>query len=103
MGDLKQLLQDLNLDTNTFIVFSSDNGPSIESYLPQAYAANFFDSYGPFDGIKRDCWEGGVRVPTIVRWPGHVPAGRHQQPAFGLLGLAAYLHGPGRPAGPGAQ
>jgi len=75
VGDLSQLLADLHLATNTFIVFTSDNGPSIESYLPQSLAANFFDSYGPFDGIKRDCWEGGMRVPTIVRWPGHVRAG----------------------------
>jgi hypothetical protein len=55
-------------------VFSSDNGPSIESYLKEEYEANFFDSYGPFDGIKRDVWEGGVRVPTIATWPGHIPA-----------------------------
>lgn len=75
VGDLVQLLQDLNLSTNTFIVFTSDNGPSIESYLPQHIKPTFFASYGPFDGIKRDCWEGGVRVPTIVTWPGHIPAG----------------------------
>ncbi len=35
----------------------------------------FFDSFGPMDGIKRDTWEGGIREPTLVRWPGHVPAG----------------------------
>jgi hypothetical protein len=38
--------------------------------------ADFFDSFGPFDGIKRDCWEGGERVPTIAWCPGHIPAGR---------------------------
>jgi arylsulfatase A-like enzyme len=75
VGDLRQLLQDLNLSTNTLIVFSSDNGPSIESYLPEHIKPTFFSSYGPFDGIKRDCWEGGVRVPTIVTWPGHIAAG----------------------------
>ena len=75
VGDLLQLLQDLNISTNTFIVFTSDNGPSVESYLPQHIKPTFFASYGPFDGIKRDCWEGGVRVPTIVTWPGHIPAG----------------------------
>ncbi len=75
VGDLRQLLQDLNLTTNTFIVFSSDNGPSIESYLPEHIKPTFFSSYGPFDGIKRDCWEGGVRVPTIATWPGHIVAG----------------------------
>lgn len=76
VGDLLQLLRDLDLDDHTLVVFSSDNGPSVESYLPENYAANFFDSYGPFDGIKRDCWEGGIRVPTLARWPGTIPAGQ---------------------------
>jgi arylsulfatase A-like enzyme len=75
VGDLLQLLKDLNIDTNTLVVFASDNGPSIESYLRQNLAANFFDSFGPFDGIKRDFWEGGLRVPALARWPGHIPAG----------------------------
>ena len=73
VGDLFQLLKDLNIDSNTLVVFTSDNGPSIESYLKEPYAPTFFGSYGPFDGIKRDCWEGGLRVPTIVRWPAAVP------------------------------
>lgn len=74
VGDLLQLLKDLKIDDNTMVVFSSDNGPSIESYLKENFAANFFQSFGPFDGIKRDVWEGGVRVPTIAAWPGHIPA-----------------------------
>ena len=74
IGDLMQLLKDLKIDNNTLVVFSSDNGPSIESYLKEDLAANFFNSFGPFDGIKRDVWEGGVRVPTIASWPGHIPA-----------------------------
>ncbi|QNE41950.1 sulfatase-like hydrolase/transferase (plasmid) [Hymenobacter sp. NBH84] len=79
VGDLLRLLKDLHLDDNTLVVFTSDNGPSVESYLPARYVPNsptFFNSFGPFDGIKRDCWEGGVRMPTLVRWPGHIPAGR---------------------------
>ncbi|MDR3712986.1 MAG: sulfatase-like hydrolase/transferase [Puia sp.] len=79
VGDLVQLLKDLNIDDNTLIVYTSDNGPSIESYLPKGYVPNhpdFFDSFGPFDGIKRDDWEGGVRVATIARWPGHIPGGK---------------------------
>ena len=56
---------------NTVIIMTSDNGPHDEGgQNPQ-----FFRNYGPFDGIKQDAWEGGFRVPTIVRWPGHVPAG----------------------------
>jgi len=75
VGDLMQLLRDLHLDQNTIVVFTSDNGPSIESYLPAKITPQFFSSYGPFDGIKRDCWEGGFRVPTIARWPARIPAG----------------------------
>jgi arylsulfatase A-like enzyme len=76
VGDLLQLLADLRIDSNTFIVFTSDNGPSIESYVPgEPVKPTFFHSFGPFDGIKRDCWEAGVRMPTLARWPGHIPAG----------------------------
>jgi arylsulfatase A-like enzyme len=75
VGDLMLLLKDLKIDDNTLVIFSSDNGPSIESYLPENYAPDFFNSFGPFDGIKRDLWEGGVRVPTIATWPGHIPKG----------------------------
>ncbi|HWZ36169.1 MAG TPA: sulfatase-like hydrolase/transferase, partial [Mucilaginibacter sp.] len=75
VGDIRQLLIDLKIDNNTLVVFTSDNGPSIESYLPASYVVNhptFFGSYGPFDGIKRDCWEGGLRMPTITEWPNHI-------------------------------
>ena len=78
VGDIIQLLKDLGIDDNTLIVFSSDNGPSDESYLPKGYKYNnpsFFRSFGPFDGIKRDCWEGGIRMPVIARWPGHIENG----------------------------
>ena len=79
VGDIIRLLKDLEIFSNTLIVFSSDNGPSLESYLPEPYVKNnpdFFNSFGPFDGTKRDCWEGGVRMPTIASWPDRIPAGR---------------------------
>lgn len=78
-GDVIQLLKDLKIDSNTIVIFTSDNGPSIESYLPKEYVPNhptFFASYGPFDGIKRDCWEGGLRMPTIAWWPGKINEGK---------------------------
>lgn len=78
VGDIRQLLQDLNIADNTMVIFTSDNGPSQESYLPEEYAVftpEFFRSYGPFDGIKRDLWEGGIRVPAIVSWPNRVEQG----------------------------
>jgi arylsulfatase A-like enzyme len=78
VGDLLELLRDLNIDNNTIVIFTSDNGPSNESYLPSGYEPNnpdFFNSFGPFDGIKRDVWEGGVRVPALATWPGTFKAG----------------------------
>ncbi len=76
LGDLMQQLKDLKIDDNTLVVFTTDNGPSRESYLPENYEPNFFHSFGPFDGIKRDLWEGGVRVGALARWPAKIPAGR---------------------------
>ncbi|QPH39639.1 sulfatase-like hydrolase/transferase [Pedobacter endophyticus] len=79
VGDIRKLLLDLKISDNTLIVFTSDNGPSIESYLPKSYVdvkPTFFQSYGPFDGIKRDCWEGGVRMPAVVVWPKSISAGK---------------------------
>jgi arylsulfatase A-like enzyme len=77
VGDLLQLLKDLKVDDNTLVVFTSDNGPSRESYLKdKPYEPEFFAGYGPFDGIKRDTLEGGVREPTLVRWPAQIRGAR---------------------------
>lgn len=75
VGDLLQLLDDLGIAENTLVIFTSDNGPSQESYLPEAFHPDFFQGFGPFGGIKRDLLEGGVQVPTLVRWPAAVPPG----------------------------
>ena len=71
LGDLLRHLERHGLDRDTMIVFTSDNGPADE------YGADprAFTSAGPFDGLKRDVFEGGLRVPTCVRWPARVPAG----------------------------
>jgi len=76
VGDVLALLRDLKIDDNTLVVFTSDNGPSQESYLPEKYEADFFNSFGPFDGIKRDLLEGGIHMGALARWPGAVPAAR---------------------------
>ncbi|MEP2777200.1 MAG: sulfatase-like hydrolase/transferase [Luteolibacter sp.] len=77
MADLVQTLKDLSIDENTMIVFTSDNGPANESGNGGSYTYNptFFDSFGPMDGLKRDTWEGGMREPALVRWPGHISPG----------------------------
>src|SRR5690606_34378759 len=78
VGELLKLLEDLHIDKNTLVVFTSDNGPSKESYLPKVvfvpYEADFFNSFAQFDGIKRDLYEGGIRTSTIARWPEAIPA-----------------------------
>jgi arylsulfatase A-like enzyme len=76
VGDVLQLLSDLGIAENTLVVFTSDNGPSRESYLKEDYDPVFFDGFGPFDGIKRDTMEGGMREPTLVRWPARISGGK---------------------------
>jgi hypothetical protein len=67
--------------------------------LKEDYEANFFNSFGPFDGIKRDVWEGGVRVPTIASWPGHIPANRIVQSPSGVYDwLPTFAEAAGVPA-----
>ncbi len=75
IGDLMATLKDLKLDDNTIVVVTSDNGPSIESYLKENYTPQFFRSFGPYDGIKRDLWEGGINLGALVRWPKAIKPG----------------------------
>lgn len=71
VGRLLKLLKELGIDDNTMVWFTSDNGPHSEG----GHSARFFDSGGPLRGIKRDLYEGGIRMPLIVRWPGRIKAG----------------------------
>jgi arylsulfatase A-like enzyme len=71
VGQLLDKLQQLKIDDNTIIFFASDNGPHKEGGVDP----KFFQSSGPLRGIKRDLYEGGVRVPLIVRWPGRIKGG----------------------------
>ncbi|MCM1521777.1 MAG: arylsulfatase [Muribaculaceae bacterium] len=71
VGDVLDLLAELGIDDNTIVVFTSDNGPHREG----GANPDFFDSYGPYRGIKRDLYEGGIRMPMIVRYPGKVKEG----------------------------
>lgn len=72
VGDIRKTLADLKIEKDTLIIFTSDNGPSKESYIKQRLDPSFFDSFGPFTGIKRDCFEGGIRVGAIASWPAKI-------------------------------
>lgn len=74
VGRLFDLLKELGLDERTVVFFTSDNGPHREG----GNDPDFNDSNGPLRGIKRDLYEGGIRVPFIVRWPGHIAPGTVQ-------------------------
>lgn len=71
VGDVLSLLKELGIDDNTMVIFTSDNGAHREG----GHQPEFFDSNGPLRGLKRDVYEGGIRTPMLVRWPGHVKAG----------------------------
>ncbi|MEM7313410.1 MAG: sulfatase-like hydrolase/transferase [Planctomycetota bacterium] len=82
VGDLQQTLDELGLARNTLVVFTNDNGPHHEAYLKReswgsaSYTPQAFQSYGPYDGTKRDCWEGGIRMPTLAWWKGTIASNR---------------------------
>ncbi len=71
VGDVLAELKTLGIDDNTIVIFTSDNGPHKEGGADP----EFFNSAGPLRGVKRDLYEGGIRVPMIVRYPSHIKAG----------------------------
>lgn len=71
VGQVMARLDQHGLTDNTVVLFTSDNGPHSEA----GNDVPFFDANGPVTGIKRALYDGGIRVPMIVQWPGHVAAG----------------------------
>ncbi len=96
IGRIMALLKKLNIDDNTIVFFTSDNGgqdgggPDLE----------FFNGNGELRGGKRDLYEGGIRVPMLVRWKGKVPAGTvndHICAFWDMMPTLAEIGGAGAP------
>jgi len=98
IGRLVDLLRTRQLERRTLVMFISDNGPHREGGGDPA----FFKSSGGLRGIKRDLYEGGIRVPMIARWIGTIPAGRvsaHPWAHWDVLPTVAEIAGARAPAG----
>jgi arylsulfatase A-like enzyme len=98
VGALMKRLKELKLDDDTIVFCSSDNGPHKEG----GNDPKFFESSGPFRGIKRDLYEGGIRMPLLARWPGKIKEGTvsdHVCAFWDFLPTAAELCGTKAPKG----
>ena len=92
VGEIMAELKELGLDQNTIVMFTSDNGPHREGGADP----DFFKSYGPLRGVKRDLYEGGIRVPMIAWYPGMIQAGTttdHMSAFWDVMPTLAELSG----------
>jgi len=98
VGRILDAIKEKGLDESTLVIFTSDNGPHKEGGADP----DFFQSYGPLRGIKRDLTEGGIREPMIARWPGKVAPGTttdHVSAHWDFLPTACDLAGLKSPEG----
>ena len=85
LGRLLGFLKKQGIDEETIVFFASDSGARSIPTPDLTELAEFFDSSGPLTGYKRDMTDGGIRAPMIVRWPGHVPAGKTSDAIWGFV------------------
>ena len=87
VGAIMEALERAQVADNTLLMFTSDNGPEVFAY-DRARAYGHYSMDG-LRGVKRDLWEGGQRVPLLVRWPGHGRAGQTCDTTVCLVDLLA--------------
>jgi arylsulfatase A-like enzyme len=88
VGQVLKALDDLQIAGNTLIIFTTDNGCSPAAKIPELEAAGHDQNY-IYRGHKADIFEGGHRVPFLVRWPGQVKAGSRTSQLVGQIDLLA--------------
>lgn len=88
VGELMKTLKKTGLAENTIVMISSDNGPELPTVKAMLRDHKHYGSH-PWRGIKRDNWEGGHRVPFIVKWPGKVKAGSTTKQIVSLADVIA--------------
>jgi arylsulfatase A-like enzyme len=90
VGELFKTLDELDVADNTIVIFTSDNGPEVPSVINMR-KDHGHDGARPWRGVKRDNWEGGHRVPFIVRWPGKIEAGSQSNQITSLTDVFATI------------
>lgn len=83
VGEIFAKLKEKGLDRNTVVIFTSDNGPHEEGGADP----EFFGRDGKLKGLKRQCYEGGIRIPFIAWWPEHIKAGAVNDTQFAFYDL----------------
>ncbi len=91
-GQVIKAIDDAGISDNTIVIFTADNGHSHYTGWEDLIEAGHFPS-GPYRGHKSDIWEGGHRVPLIVRWPGKVAAGNSSSQLVSLTDIFATCAG----------
>jgi len=89
VGRVLKALDEHDLSARTLVIFTSDNGP--ETYAYERLRVHGHRSAGALRGVKRDIYEGGHRVPFVVRWPGRIEAGRVSGALMGQMDLFATI------------
>lgn len=89
VGKVLKAIQDKGFEEHTIVIFTSDNGPERYAFERGEKYGHF--SMGSYRGLKRDIWEGGHRVPFMIKWPGHIPSGTISDKLVSQIDIMATL------------